>query len=150
MVRRTRPQAVVSAAVGSVRERALRHFQDARQWMDDGIIDVVFLMNYTDSPEEFAGRIDPWLEVQSKAVVVPGLWFGRHRDKSVEEATAAVKEQIEIAVEKTGDFCIFAYSSLFASADDRELATQSARQRSVRQVRRDILLPVLALLAQTE
>jgi uncharacterized lipoprotein YddW (UPF0748 family) len=150
MVRRTRPQAVVSAAVGSVRERALRHFQDARQWMDDGVIDVVFLMNYTDSPEEFAGRIDPWLEVKSKAVVVPGLWFGRHRDKSVEEATAAVKEQIEIAVEKTGDFCVFAYSSLFASADDRELARQSARQRSLRQIRRDILLPVLAQLAQTE
>jgi uncharacterized lipoprotein YddW (UPF0748 family) len=147
MVRQTRPRAVISAAVGSVRELALHHFQDARQWMEDGIIDVAFLMDYTDSPEEFAGRIDPWLEVESEAVVVPGLWFGRHRDKSVEEATTAVKEQIEIAVEKTGDFCIFAYASLFDSADDRELARQSGRQRSVRQVRRETLLPFLRALA---
>jgi len=148
MVRRTRPQAVVSASVGSVRERAShRYFQDARQWMDDGIIDVVFLMNYTDSPEEFAGRIDPWLEGEPTAPVVPGLWFGRHRDKSTEAATAAVKEQIEIAVGKTGDFCVFAYSSLFDSADDRELTRQSARQRSVRQIRRETLLPFLRALA---
>lgn len=114
---------------------------------DDGIIDVVFLMNYTDSPEEFAGRIDPWLEGEPTAPVVPGLWFGRHRDKSTEEATAAVKEQIEIAVGKTGDFCVFAYSSLFDSADDRELARQSAGQRGVRQIRRETLLPFLRALA---
>ncbi|MFQ5807913.1 MAG: glycoside hydrolase family 10 protein [Phycisphaerae bacterium] len=147
MLRRTKPRAVLSAAVGSVRERALHHFQDARRWMDDGIIDVVFLMNYTDSPERFAERIDPWLEDEPEVPVVPGLWFGRHRDKSVEEAAAAVREQIEIAREKTGDFCVFTYSSLFDSADE-ELTAQNAEQRRVRQVRRQILLLFLKALAE--
>ena len=147
MLRGTRPDAVLSAAVGSVRERALHHFQDARRWMDDGIIDVVLLMDYTDSPKEFAERIEPWLADEPPVPVVPGLWFGRHKDKSVEEATGAVKRQIEIAREQTGDFCVFAYSSLFDSAD-RELTGQGETRRRVRQTRREILLPFLDGLAQ--
>lgn len=147
MLRRTRPRAVLSAAVQSVRERALHHFQDGRRWMDMGILDVVVLMNYTDSPTEFAERIDPWLASEPTVPVVPGLWFGRHQDKSVEEATQMVKEQIEIAREKTGGFCIFAYSSLFDSVD-QEITKQSEQQRRVRQTRRAALLPFLKAVAQ--
>jgi len=146
MLRRVKPRAVLSAAVAAVRQNGLAHFQDAQQWMQDGLVDAVFLMNYTDSPETFAQRIDPWLEIESQAAVVPGLWFGRHEGKSVEEAAAAVKEQIEIARAKTGHFCLFAYSSLFDSRD-QERRQRDERQRQIRQVRRDILLPVLKALA---
>ncbi len=141
MMRRTRPRAVLSAAVGSVRKNALRHFQDGRRWMDDGILDVTLLMNYTDSPTEFAERIDPWMIDEPRVPVVPGLWFGRHGDKSVEDAARAVREQIEIAIEKTGSFCVFAYSSLFDSADE-ELTGQNEKQRRIRRIRREILLPL--------
>lgn len=147
MIRRTKPEVVLSAAIGSVRERGLRHFQDGRRWMDDGIVDLVMLMNYTDSPEIFAERIEPWLADEPEVPVVPGLWFGRHRDKSVEEAVAAVKEQIEIAREKTGNFCVFAYSSLFDSADQK-LTRQNQAQRRLRQTRREALLPFLNALAE--
>jgi uncharacterized lipoprotein YddW (UPF0748 family) len=150
MLRRTKPRAVLSAAAGSVRERALHHFQDARRWMDEGVIDVVILMNYTDSPETFAERIDPWLEGGVGVPVVPGLWFGRHEGKPAEEATAAVREQIEIARAKTGDFCVFAYASLFDSADERKLAKRSTEQRGTRQIRRAILLPFLRELADED
>jgi uncharacterized lipoprotein YddW (UPF0748 family) len=149
MIRRTRPQAVLSAAVGSVRENALHHFQDAQQWMEDGIIDAAILMNYTDSPQDFGARIDPWLGVDSRAVLVPGLWFGRHPNESTEDATIAVKEQIEIAREKTGNFCVFAYSSLFDSGDE-ELTSQNERQRNLRKIRRDVLLPFLTGIAQPQ
>jgi uncharacterized lipoprotein YddW (UPF0748 family) len=149
MLRETRPRAVLSAAVGSVRQNALHHFQDGRRWMDDGLLDVTLLMNYTDSPDEFAARIDPWLAGAPDVPVVPGLWFGRHRGKPIEQATQAVKEQIEIARAKTGNFCIFAYSSLFDSVDE-ELTGQSERQRNARQVRREILLPYLVELAAAE
>jgi uncharacterized lipoprotein YddW (UPF0748 family) len=150
MMRHTKPRAVLSASVGSVRKNALRHFQDARRWMADGIINVAFLMNYTDSPETFAERIDPWLEGGPEVPVVPGLWFGRHKGKPIEEATAAVKEQIEIARAKTGDFCVFAYASLFDSADERELAKQDEKQRRTRATRREILLPFLQSLAEQD
>jgi uncharacterized lipoprotein YddW (UPF0748 family) len=149
MMRRTRPRAALSASIGSVRENALHHFQDGRRWMDEAILDVALLMNYTDSPAEFAERIDPWLVNEPDVPVVPGLWFGRHPDRSIEEATQAVKKQIEIAREKTGNFCVFAYSSLFDSVDE-DLTRQNDRQRSTRQIRRGILLPFLSELAEAD
>ena len=134
MLRRTRPQAPLSAAAGSVRERARAHFQDARAWVDQGVIDVLFLMNYTDDPEEFSRRIDPWLEGESKAVVVPGAWFGRHPGKSPEDAAAAVRTQLETAVEKTGNLCLFSYGALFARGEtiDTIGETDAAKTRAAR------------------
>ncbi|MFH1747169.1 MAG: family 10 glycosylhydrolase [Planctomycetota bacterium] len=149
MLRRTRPEAVLTAAVGSVRERALDHYQDGRAWMDQGIMDAVILMDYTDSPEVFVGRIDPWLEDRPAVPVVPGLWFGRHPDKAACAAAGVVQEQIELARERTGNFCIFAYSSLFDSSDD-ELNRQDSKQSATRATRREVLLPYLQGLAEED
>ncbi|RMF86002.1 MAG: hypothetical protein D6744_00445 [Planctomycetota bacterium] len=142
MLRRTRPQAQLSAAVGSVRERALHHFQDGRRWLEDGLLDFAVLMNYTDDPSVFAQRIEPWLEIETDAPIVPGLWFGRHEGVPPEQAARKVAEQIEIARRLTGGFCVFAYSSLFDSSDE-ELTSQDAEQRELRAVRRRIILPVI-------
>jgi len=147
MIRRTRPRAALTAAVGSVRANALTHFQDARRWIDDGLVDAVFLMNYTDSPDTFAERLTPWLDPPPRVPVIPGMWFGRHEGKPVEEATAAVRRQIEVARERTGSFCVFAYSSLFESADDRELSRRTLEELRIRAVRREFLLPFLRSLA---
>lgn len=147
MMRRTKPRAVLSAAVGSVSKRARHHFQDARGWIDRDIIDLVILMNYTDSPETFGQRLEPWLVDAPAVPVVPGLWFGRHKGKPIEEAVAAVRSQIEIALESHGHFCVFAYSSLFDSVD-QELTKQSDEQRRIRQTRREALLPFLRSLAE--
>ncbi len=149
MMRRAKADAALSASVGSVRENALRHFQDGRRWMDEGDLDFAILMNYTDSPEEFAQRIEPWLADRPDVPVVPGLWFGRHQGKPVEEATDAVQQQIDIAREQTGNFCIFAYASLFDSPDE-ELTDQSEAQKRRRQTRREILLPSLRELAEQD
>ena len=142
MLRETRPQAQLSASVGSVRANALHHFQDGRRWLEDGLLDMAFLMNYTDDPAIFSERIDPWLEIETNVPIVPGLWFGRHEGKPVEEAAGAVVEQIEIARQRTGRFCVFAYSSLFDSSDE-ELTSQSSDQSSIRATRRRIVLPAL-------
>ena len=149
VARRVKPQAALSASVGSVRERALHHFQDGEAWIDKGFIDIVILMNYTDEPKAFAERTAPWLDVDAKAPIVPGLWFGRHKDRPIEEATAAVAEQIRIARAMTGDFCVFAYSSMFDSSDE-VLTNQEEEQKSVRRTRREILLPMLRELRQVD
>jgi len=150
MMTQTKPEAVLSASVGSVRENGLKHFQDGQAWIERGLIDVVFLMNYTDSPAQFAERIEPWLTAAREVPIVPGLWFGRHRDESVAEAAEAVRKQIAIAVEKTGDFCLFSYAGLFDSADETELAKQTEEQRLARQTRREILLPYITQLAGSD
>ena len=141
MLRRTKPKAVLSASVGSVPKSALAHFQDGRRWIADGIIDTVYLMNYTDTPETFEQRLEPWLAEDLGVPIVPGLWFGGTRKASPEEGIESVRRQIQIALARTGNVCVFAYSSLFDSRD-QELATQDDKNRQLREQRRHALLPV--------
>jgi uncharacterized lipoprotein YddW (UPF0748 family) len=147
MLRSTKPQVVFSASVGAVPKSALKHFQDGRRWADERLLDALILMNYVETAEDFLKRTEPWLADPPPIPVVPGLWFGRHKDQTTEEAANAVKEQIAAAREKTGNFCIFAYSSLFDSADQDELVKQSEEQRQTRAVRRAVLVPYLRELA---
>lgn len=142
MMRRVNPGAVLSAAIGSIPERSLHHFRDGEYWIEHGLIDCAMLMNYTDSPKTFGERIDPWLKIDTDVPIVPGLWFGRHRGKPIEEATEAVAEQIRIALEKTGNVCVFAYSSMFSSADKGELTKATKAEQRKREIRRSMLLPI--------
>jgi uncharacterized lipoprotein YddW (UPF0748 family) len=150
MVRKTRPQAVLTAAVGPVPERALKHFQDAQRWAQEGLVDAVILMNYVDLPEIFDQRLTPWLGQRLKARVIPGLWFGRHDSRSIEQAAESVCQQIAIARERTGDFCLFAYSSLFESVDPGELVKPTPEQRELRERRRAVVLPCLRQAAEED
>ncbi|MEW6250812.1 MAG: family 10 glycosylhydrolase [Planctomycetota bacterium] len=155
MLRWTRPHVVLSASVGPVPENAIKHFQDGRGWRDGLLLGAVFVMNYTDTPESFAERLDPWLTAQPWNIftnqplvpVVPGLWFGRAA-RSPEESAAAVKRQIEIARARTGNFCVFSYASLFDGAERGETAGTPDRRREARRVRREALVPFLRELAQ--
>ncbi len=141
MVKRTKPQLPLTAAVGSVPANALKHFQDGKRWAEEGLVDAVYLMNYTDSTAEFEKRIGPWLTPPPRAAVVPGPWFGRHPGKTPQEAAEVVRQQIEIARQLTGNFCLFSYAGLFETRD-REAATQP----TAREQRRAVLLPYLAAL----
>jgi len=133
----------LTASVGSIRKNGLSHYQDGEAWLSRGLLDAVILMDYVDDPEEFSRRIDPWLAVDTPARVVPGLWFGRHTGATREAAIAAVAEQIRIARERTGDFCVFSYGALFDSADDGELSRPTEAQRTLRAARREALIPVI-------
>lgn len=147
MIRRTKPAVALTASVGAGRAESLRFFRDDRRWARERLIDAAFPMNYVDTPEEFGQRLEDWLAEKPPIPLVPGLWFGRHRGQSVEEATAAVKAQMDVAREKTGNFCLFSYGGLFDCADNNELARQTDEQRQMRQTRRDILRPYLRSLA---
>ena len=144
MVRKTRPAAALTASVGSVRENGLSHFQDARQWLTEGNIDAVFLMNYTAELDKFVTRNKPWLDAKYRQPVVPGLWFDSKRP--VEENASVVRQQIEAAMESAGHFCIFTYSSLFDSRDE-VLAKQDNTGARNREIRRRAVLPMLRSLA---
>ncbi len=147
-LRRARPAAVLTAAVGSEPDRATKsYFQDARTWMDRGIIDAVVLMNYTSDPTVFEQRIDPWLAHESTVPIVPGFWFGSQPGKTQEQAAEIVRRQMEIANEKTGNFCAFAYSSMFESPNP-EPGQQGDGKRSVQRVRREVLIPYMTQLAE--
>lgn len=143
MLHRTRPRAALTASVGSVPANALTHFQDGLGWARTGLVDAAFLMNYTASPEEFEKRLTPWLDPPPKAAIIPGLSIGSHARKEPEAGARDALKQIEIGRTKTGRTCIFAYTYLFDSADPGELEKQSEKQRQIKSVRREIILPAL-------
>lgn len=149
MLRSTKPHVSLTACTGTNPEAsARRHFRDDRRWANERLVEAVFPMNYVDSPEDFGKRLDDVLADKPPVPVVPGLWFGRHRDQTPEEAAGDVKQQIEIARAKTGNFCIFSYASLFGGREQRELTGQTDERRGARQVRQEILLPFLRGLAE--
>jgi uncharacterized lipoprotein YddW (UPF0748 family) len=138
----TRSSVALTAAASSVADRArTRYFQDAQGWLRENLVDAIMMMNYTDDPEQFAKRNEPWLAVETEGQIVPGLWFGRHKGKTDAEATEAVRAQIERAVAQSGNVCVFAYSSLFERRAQDDIAPDSA-EPSQRQVRREMLLPI--------
>lgn len=143
MMRRVRPAAALTTAVGPIPARALTHFQDGFAWRERGLVDAVILMNYVDEPAEFSKRLDVWLAKPAPAALVPGPWFGRHAGKTPEQAAEQLARQIAIARERSGNFCLFSYGSLFDSSDRGELARQTTEQQRVREIRRRVLIPVI-------
>ncbi|NOX58083.1 MAG: family 10 glycosylhydrolase [Planctomycetes bacterium] len=145
MIKRTKPRIKLTAAVGSVRQSGLTHFQDAQRWMQDGIVDTVYLMNYTSSPPKFAQRLQPWMTVQGKAAVVPGLSITDTLEPK--PASEIATEQINIAVNTTQNFAVFAYSTLFGSPN-KTFAKQSQTEQKKRTIRRDVIIPRIQSLAR--
>ncbi len=133
-IRDARPAARLSAAVfPSAKSRAALH-QDAEGWVREGLVDAVFPMAYTDDDGEFARQVDECARVfraGSAAVSFPGIGAYKHE---VAEQTA---RQARMCPDGFG---VFAYSSLFATADDAQRDPERlrrARREALRIVLRD-------------
>lgn len=142
MMRQEKPGMMLTSAVGAVRKNALTHFQDGLRWLNDDFVDAVVLMNYVNERRDYAERIDPWLMGKKRGVVVPGLYSREMPGKSTTDAAEISKLQLTDSISKTGTVCIFAYASLFDSADDSELAKQDEKGAKMREIRRKVLLPM--------
>jgi len=153
MVRETRPQAILSASVGSNRRQSLTHFRDELYWVRWGLIDAAFPMNYKPDVQRFDEGLAMWMSHRGQVDVVPGLWFdGR---LPTEQGISVVREQIASAVDKTGNFCLFSYTSLFDPPASRQgqgarpddAARPRGRSAGQRGLRRQQLLPYIRSLA---
>lgn len=152
MIRETRPQAVYSASVGSSRKQSLDHFRDELHWVRWGLIDAAFPMNYKPDVQKFDQGLEMWMPYRGQVDVVPGLWFDGKLP--TEQGISVVRQQIASAVDKTGNFCLFSYTSLFdppaGRQDQRAQPADSARPRGrstgQRELRRQQLLPYIRAL----
>lgn len=127
---------LLTSAVTSVPERGLEHFQDSRGWVESGLVDAVFPMNYTQDAALFQERLEHWPADPDGPAVVMGVRASLTGDH------AKTRALIQTAVDSHGGFCLFAYSNLFDSTneaiDDQDEATRAARAE-----RREALLPFL-------
>lgn len=150
MMRRTKPSAALSASVGAEYPESLRFFRDDRQWVKEKLIDAAFLMNYQADLAGFDARLSGWLPLRKEVTVIPGLWFAPRLETA--EGVDVVRQQVLSAFDKTGNYCVFSYASLFDGLDKGDgvggEAAPPARQvqaRQQRQARREALLPITKL-----
>lgn len=130
-----RPRALLSAAVGPTPELAAHHHQDYVRWLGEGLLDLVFPMNYSADPAAFAQRIQVWKELGRGRRVVMGVRC-RHAPIDVR------LDQLRAALEAFGSVCVFGYAELFDSRNT-VLEAQDAAARAARAQLRARFLPGL-------
>lgn len=127
-VRGVRPGATLTAAVWSDPNRGYRdYFQNSVGWVRGLLVDALYPMAYTADLARFDGYLATYRSLAPNARVVPGVGAYLH---SVPEQLAGQLERCRLA---GGEFAIFSYDSLFATAGDRglkpaELAAKNAER----------------------
>ncbi len=135
-----KPYLEISAAVGPVPEEAKKlHFQDVQTWIKEKLVDTVYPMNYTRDSKVFAERIALWKDFAGRTPVVMGVRI----DDNIETDRA----QLESVLHEFRGYSIFAYSSLFDSANTA-LEKQDEATRDRREMVRKALMPQLADLSR--
>jgi uncharacterized lipoprotein YddW (UPF0748 family) len=144
MMRRVRPSAELSASVFGRRDFVRENlFQDGGAWLKKGDVDLVFPMVYTGSMDDYTNWVEDWRSVSAGHPVVPGIGLYKHEDNETSV------QQLRQAGEWGDGYCIFAYSSLFASAPRSQESGSGERARGAesRRKRLEALTPVLLELA---
>lgn len=105
------------------------YLQDSPGWLSDKVLDLGMPMIYTDKDEQFTSDLKAWLAAAPRARLAPGL--GVYLIKP-----AMTPSQIGITRELVGtppSIAIFAYSSLFESADpNQSKAADAMEERKAR------------------
>ena len=133
MIDRLRPASQLSCAVGPTAELAAVHHQDWPSWVEEGLLDRIFPMNYSADMATFEERLAGWQTVDSRVPVMMGVMAGI--------APPQVRlEQLEQVEGRFGRSCLFAYCMLWDSANTI-LGSQDADSSQERSERRAWLLP---------
>jgi uncharacterized lipoprotein YddW (UPF0748 family) len=130
-----RPGVTYSAAVWRDPTIAqVQHLQDAALWLRDGVLDAAFPMMYTTDDGHYRDDWQAWRPAASGGRLVPGIGIYMHDDP------AQSIRQINIASSPDG-YALFAYASVFDSANPLESRTPEARAQ--RRTRRQALEPFI-------
>ena len=129
----------LTAAVWADPQRGYQDYlQNAIAWLRTGLVDAVVPMAYTDQVENFERNITAYRNLAPRAHVIPGVGLYR-LDKPQE-----VVVQLERCQAWGGDYALFSYESLAASAGDRGADGRGRvdpRTHELRQMRRAIVEP---------
>ena len=134
---RRRPGATLTAAVWSTPQVGNRDYlQDSLAWLRAGTVDAVMPMAYTASLSDFERYIGAYRSAAPSRRVVPGLGLYKH------ETAEQVGHQLERCRSWGGDFALFSYDSIHATAGDRGRggkASIDSRKKQLRQMRTGVV-----------
>ncbi|HRX85449.1 MAG TPA: family 10 glycosylhydrolase [Phycisphaerae bacterium] len=139
MCRKTRPGVMVSAAVKPTPDGGLPYFQDTRRWVAHGVVDAIFPMNYTSSPNEYAARNAMWMALPRApgVMIVPGVNLSENAPPR--QAARIARTEMEQAAHTAGHFSVFAYSLLFERTPGAQTASAGRTPTPQEERRREII-----------
>ncbi len=130
---RRRPGATLTAAVWSTPEVGYRdYFQNAVAWLRAGLVNAVMPMAYSARLDDFERYIGAYRRLGTARRIVPGLGLYKH------ETPEQIGHQLERCRRWGGDFALFSYDSLHATAGDRGRSID-ARKAGLRQMRAGVV-----------
>lgn len=133
MIRKVDPKVKLTSAVGASPDEARRnHFQDARQWIAEGLVDAVYPMNYDSDMRVYTQRQTVWTAMRPRVPVVTGVMFDK-RDG------AKVVAQVDGAARTGTHFAAFAYNSLFERTDNRGRPIMDGQSSSRAALRKQVI-----------
>ncbi len=113
-IERCRPGATLTAAVWSSPRRGYdEYFQNAVAWLRTGMVDAVMPMAYTPKLDLFESYIGSYHTLVPAGRIIPGLGIYKH------ETPEQLGRQLQRCHDWGGDFALFSYDSLHATAGDR-------------------------------
>ena len=128
-VEQHRPGATLTAAVWSSPQVGYRDYlQDGIAWLRTGMVDAVIPMAYTIELDRFEGYIEAYRRSAPRGRVIPGLGIYKH------ETREQLGRQLQQCRNWGGDFALFSYDSLHATAGDRGKSIDPRKSR-LRQMR---------------
>jgi uncharacterized lipoprotein YddW (UPF0748 family) len=137
MLDRRRPGVTLTAAVWPNPQRGYEeYFQNAIAWVRTGMVDAVMPMAYTPKLDQFEGDIAAYQTLAPNARIIPGLGIYQH------ETADQIGWQLQRCKTWGGDFAMFSYDALHATAADRNQdgkAGTDPRQKRLRQMRTGVL-----------
>lgn len=101
-----------------------RYLQDAVGWVNDGFMDTIMPMIYTDKNDQYQSDLAAWQGVVQQDRIIPGIGVYKHTDVSQTSYQAAIGHPKR--------FAIFAYSTIFESPNPeqkKDPASQQLRER---------------------
>ena len=133
-VQRNRPGATLTAAVWGSADRGYRDYlQNGGGWLRAGLLDAVMPMAYTPRVEEFERDIAAYQRVAPGRRVIPGVGI------YLCVQPGQMNAQLERCRGWGGDYCLFSYDSLHATADDRRTGKADDKEARLRAMRRGVL-----------
>lgn len=134
-----RPGATLTAAVWGSADRGYRdYFQNGGGWLRAGLLDAIMPMAYTPRSAEFVRDIAAYQRLAPGGHIIPGV--GIYLCNQPGEMAA----QLQQCRSWGGDYCLFSYDSLHATADDRRAGKVEEKQAQLRTMRRSVLSGSLA------
>lgn len=123
---RGHPEVEYSAAVWRRPDLAKdQYLQDATQWVNDGMVDLVMPMIYTDKDTQFENDLESWYSAVDRKRVIPGIGTYKHSSGGQTLSQAALGHPRR--------FALFAYSSIFESSNpDQDKKPDAIRERELK------------------